>query len=675
MHILSAPAVEDMRVLEHLNTVFADRYRVEQELGRGGMATVWLAREIRHDRPVAIKILKHELGGAIGVDRFVREIRVTAKLQHPGIVPVLDSGTLVTPDGTKLPWYSMGYVDGQSLRSRLERERQLPIGEAIAITCQAGNALEAAHCQGVIHRDIKPENLLLSGERVCVADFGIARALMDTGGDRLTSTGVIIGTPAYMSPEQAASETVDARTDQYSLATVLYEMLAGEPPFSGRNPQSIISRRLAEAARPIRSVRPAVPEHLETTILRALERIPADRFSSVAEFCKALQDPGSSPRKSSARSRTAVIGAAAIAVLIAGVVTAGGWLFSNQQNKNSSVRSQEAIAFYERGIRAYDRRTPASVAEAVHALNAALRLDSTYGDAWAALARTYVRAYERRFLFPGISTDSMLRLAVGAGDRALASNPLSANVLVTQAIVRRNVDPTDPLPAIRAARQALAIDSMSAAAWHFLAISEAELGNFPYAMSAWRRSINADPAYLQGLSFLSIGHYWLGQYDSAAFWADSAINVDPNYLLGRTSAGYAAIELGNFSKARAHFDAARRLSSDIEQVNSVLGLALTDARSGATAQAAKALARAGSIVKNYDPEPLHTILFLAEVHATLGNNDKAIEWIRRYSPLEDLHFQLHLRCEAALAPLARDPRYRSLLLKPSGDTSRYCSIQ
>ncbi|HEX5577103.1 MAG TPA: protein kinase, partial [Gemmatimonadaceae bacterium] len=623
---------------------------------------------------VAIKILNPDLAGAIGIDRFVREIRLTAKLQHPGIVPVLDSGTLDAPDGTKLPWYSMGYVDGESLRARLERERQLPIDAAIAITCEAAAALDAAHRQGIVHRDIKPENLLLSGDRVCVADFGIAKALMDTGGDRLTSTGIVIGTPAYMSPEQAASEPVDARTDQYSLATVLYEMLAGEPPFSGRNPQSIISRRIAEPARRIRSVRPAISDDLEATILRALERIPADRFHSVAEFAAALRNPESVPRKARAKSRPASIRVAAVAAAIVAVVAVGGWLIANQRDSSNDARSPQAIELYERGMRAYDRRTPASIVEAVQALNAALRIDSTYTDAWAGLARTYVRAYERRFFFPGISTDSMLRLAVAAGDRALAGNPRSADVWVTQAIVRRNVDPTDPRSAIRAARQALAIDSMNAPAWHFVALSEAELGNFPVAMSAWRRAVSADPAYLQGLAFLSIGHYWLGQHDSAAFWADSAISVDPNYLLGRTTAGYAAIELGNFSRARAHFDAARRLSSGVEMVNSVLGVALADARSGAKAEAARILAAADSMAKGYTPAPLHTVVFLAEVHAALGNNDPAIEWIRRYSPLEDLHFQLHLRCEAALAPLAKDPRYPSLLVNRASDQSRDCGI-
>src|SRR5688500_15265 len=659
---------------DHLNAVFAGSYRVEHELGRGGMASVWLARDLRHDRLVAIKILHPELAGAIGVDRFVREIRIIAKLQHPGIVPVMDSGTLDAPDGTKIPWYSMGYVDGESLRTRLQRERQLPIDEAIAITCEVAAALEAAHQQGVIHRDIKPENLLLSGDRVCVADFGIAKALMDTGGERLTSTGLAIGTPAYMSPEQAASGPVDARTDQYGLATVLYEMLAGEPPFAGGSPLSIISRRFAEDARPIRSVRPAVPEDLERTILRALERIPADRFPSVSEFATELRNPALGSPKTRARSRTMTIGIAAAAGSILVAVAAGGWLLANQPDRNATVRSPEAIALYERGMRGYDKRTPAGIVEAVQAFNAALRLDSTYSEAWSGLAKTYVRAYGRRFFFPGVSVDSMLRLAVTASDRALAGSRESADVWLTQALVRRTIDPTDPSPALRAARQALAIDSLNAPAWHLVALSEAELGNFPAAMSAWRRAVSADPAYREGLAFLSIAHFWLGQQDSAAFWADSAISVDPNYLLGRTAAGYAAIERGNFPRARAHFEAARRLSSDVEHVNSTAGLALTAARSGATDEAARILAGADSMAIKYNPAPLHTVIFLAVAHAALGRNDQAIEWIRRYSPREDVHFQLHLRCEASFAPLTKDPRYQALLIKRAADRSRDCGI-
>ena len=216
-------------MLDRLSPALADRYTVVRELGRGGMASVWLARDLRHDRMVAIKVLHPELAGAIGVDRFLREIRVTAKLQHPNIVPLLDSGVFPGADGVSLPWYAMAYVPGESLRVRLGREAHLPVDEALCIAEDAAAALEAAHREGIVHRDIKPENLLLSGGRAYVADFGIAKAVIETGGERLTSTGLAIGTPVYMSPEQASAQAVDARSDQYGLACVLYEMLVGEP--------------------------------------------------------------------------------------------------------------------------------------------------------------------------------------------------------------------------------------------------------------------------------------------------------------------------------------------------------------------------------------------------------------------------------------------------------------
>src|SRR4051812_11719050 len=229
---------------DRLEQELSEHYAIERELGTGGMATVWLAYDRRHDRRVAIKVLHEELAGAIGVDRFVREIRLTARLQHAAILPVLDSGALpATPTHSALPWYAMAYVDGESLRARLERETQLPIDEAVRIATEMAGALHAAHQLGIVHRDVKPENVLIAAGRVYVVDFGIARALLNTGDERLTASGLAIGTPVYMSPEQATAAPVDARSDQYSLAAVLYEMLVGEPPVTGPNTQAIIARR------------------------------------------------------------------------------------------------------------------------------------------------------------------------------------------------------------------------------------------------------------------------------------------------------------------------------------------------------------------------------------------------------------------------------------------------
>jgi serine/threonine-protein kinase len=275
-------------VFARLTPALHDRYRVERELGSGGMATVFRAHDVRHDRAVAIKVLHPEIGAMLGAQRFLAEITTTAKLQHPHILPLLDSG-----DADGLLYYVMPVVDGESLRARLERETQLPIDDAIRITREAASALDYSHRHGVIHRDIKPENILLHEGHALVADFGIALALSAAGGTRLTATGLSLGTPQYMSPEQATGEkTIDARTDVYSLGCVLYEMLTGEPPFTGATAQAVIAQVITATPDPASATRPTVPAHVDAAVARALQKIPADRFSSASEFTQALESTG-----------------------------------------------------------------------------------------------------------------------------------------------------------------------------------------------------------------------------------------------------------------------------------------------------------------------------------------------------------------------------------------------
>ena len=280
-----------------LAAALTDRYRIERELGQGGMATVYLAHDLRHDRDVAIKVLHPDLGAALGSDRFLSEIRTTARLQHPHILPLLDSGEA---DG--LLYYVMPLVTGETLRTRLERERQLPVDDAVRITREVADALGYAHGHGVVHRDIKPENILLQGGHALVADFGIALAVQSAGGQRMTQTGLSLGTPQYMSPEQAMGErSVDARSDIYALGAVAYEMLVGEPPFTGPTVQAIVARLVTEEPRPIAIQRKAVPEYVESAVLRALEKLPADRFASAGELAAALGgEPNSARRRSGA---------------------------------------------------------------------------------------------------------------------------------------------------------------------------------------------------------------------------------------------------------------------------------------------------------------------------------------------------------------------------------------
>jgi eukaryotic-like serine/threonine-protein kinase len=281
------------------------------------MATVYLARDIKHDRQVALKVLRPELGAVLGAERFLREIRLTATLQHPHILPLLESGEA-------LGWfyYITPYVQGESLRHRLRREAQLPLGEALRLTREVAEALDYAHSHGIIHRDIKPENLLLSGGHAIVADFGIALAVTQAGEGRLTETGLSLGTPAYMSPEQAMAHTgVDGRTDQYSLACVLYEMLAGEPPYTGPTAQSIIAKRLTEPLPHLGTLR-EVPAGVETAVARALSKSPADRFPRAGDFAVALERP--TPRRRLRPTRRLAVAVAIIAAaLLLGV---SAWL-------------------------------------------------------------------------------------------------------------------------------------------------------------------------------------------------------------------------------------------------------------------------------------------------------------------------------------------------------------
>jgi eukaryotic-like serine/threonine-protein kinase len=268
---------------EQLRSGLADRYRIERELGRGGMATVFLAHDLRHDRPVALKVLHPELAATLGPERFQREIKLAARLQHPHILTVHDSG-----DTAGQLWYTMPFVRGESLRDRLRREGQLPLEVAVDLTRQIALALDYAHREGVIHRDLKPENILLSDGQALVADFGIAKALSAAGEAEITETGMAVGTPAYMSPEQAVGGQIDGRSDIYALGCVVYEMLAGEPPFAGITPQALIAKRLLEPVPHVRTVRDTVSVSMEQALLRALAKTPADRFATAGEFAREL---------------------------------------------------------------------------------------------------------------------------------------------------------------------------------------------------------------------------------------------------------------------------------------------------------------------------------------------------------------------------------------------------
>ncbi|HUF66767.1 MAG TPA: protein kinase [Gemmatimonadaceae bacterium] len=324
-------------VAARLESTLSDRYRIERELGAGGMATVYLAEDVRHHRKVAIKVLHPELSAVLGPERFLKEIELTANLQHPHILPLFDSGNA---DG--LLFYVMPYVEGETLRGRLEREQQLPIADALRIASEVADALEYAHRRGVVHRDVKPENILLHDGRPLVADFGIALAVQQAGGARMTQTGMSLGTPQYMAPEQAMGDkSVDHRADIYALGAIAYEMLTGEPPFTGPNSQAIVAKVLTTDPTSLTVKRRSIPPHVEDAVLTALEKMPADRFTSAAEFRAALVEQGSTARAAPpgrqrpagaraaravptwARRPAVVIAAGALLLIAAGAI---GWI-------------------------------------------------------------------------------------------------------------------------------------------------------------------------------------------------------------------------------------------------------------------------------------------------------------------------------------------------------------
>jgi tRNA A-37 threonylcarbamoyl transferase component Bud32 len=418
-----------------LSTALSGRYTVERDVGAGGMATVYVAHDVRHDRRVALKVLRPELAAVLGAERFLAEIKTTAHLQHPHILSLFDSGEA---DG--LVFYVMPFVEGESLRDRLQREHQMPIEDALRIAREVGDALHYAHGHGVIHRDIKPENILLQGGHALVADFGIALAAAKTGSSRMTETGMSLGTPTYMSPEQAMGErSLDARTDVYALGCVLYEMLTGDAPFTGSTAQAIVAKVLTEKPAPIIPRRSRVEPHIEDAVLTALEKLPADRFATAAEFIAAIQtDAPASPAVTRARSRSRPRAGGRLPLfyrplvavgLFSLVAAAGGWLVGRGTSApNVAPPSRLAIvepggSFAFNGVArtidiSADGQTVVYTARHPHGERVQMRrLDGGVSptipiSAYAAHLRL---SPDGRFLYSALGGGTMHRVAVGGG--------------------------------------------------------------------------------------------------------------------------------------------------------------------------------------------------------------------------------------------------------------------
>lgn len=646
-----------------------DRYTLERELGQGGMARVWIARDVRHDRSVALKVLRPELARSGVADRFLREVRVLADLQHPHILALLDSGVIpLTPGGEPLcPYYVMPLVRGETLRERLAREGQFPLESVAAITSQVAAALDHAHTRGVVHRDVKPENLLLADDQVYLADFGIAAAL-ESADARLTETGLTLGTPAYMSPEQASGDRhLDGRSDQYGLACVVYEMLAGEPPFTGATAQAIIAKRLAGSPPSIGLARPGLPPHVGDALARALAREPVDRFSTAAAFAAAL-----GPRVTPTPVRLAPVRRpwrrwgliATVGITVLGLVLAlthGSWGRPVAAAARRAAPDSRVLQLQERGDRAYAQRTQAGISSAVDLYSRAIALDSGYAPAWNGLARAYVFANGWGFTIPGVLGDSLLTMALRASDQAFIADSGLASTWVGRAIVMRQISPSSRGDVFRAVHRALAIDSLNPDAWHAYAGALIDVDSIEQAVDAWRHAVRLRPSFVEAVDFLSLGHLWAGRYDSAATWADSAVALGPTMVLSRHAAGLAALARGDAARAEREFAAAERLGGGREHVSSLAGLAMARATAGDRGGARKILLAAEAPADSSNVYPVHSVVYVAEGWAALGDRDRALALLRRFREPRDLHFQLHLRHDPGMQPLRGDPRFDALL--------------
>jgi len=630
------------------------------------MATVYAAEDLKHHRRVAVKILHRECRDAVGGERFLREIEVTGNLQHPNILPMFDSG-----EADDMLYYVMPFVDGQSLRARINENGQLPIDDAVRIAGDVASALDYAHHRGVIHRDIKPENILLSGNHTFVADFGIAKA-KDAAGEALTSTGLLVGTPAYMSPEQVSGERLDARSDIYALGCVLYEMLAAEPPFTGSSTQAVIAKRMATVAPSVRTLRHTVPAHVERAISCALARAPADRFASAAEFAAALRGSMNRIRVAPRQLRSPMGRAVGIVALVGLGATA--WAFLGRDTSNARVGlvsgsskrmpTSDSIAYnlYLRGRAQADRRSASGVTRGIELYQQAIARDSGFADAWAGLARALQSAINWRYPVPNVARDSVVPLMVRASDRALDADSNSTQAWIARAVILRELDRTTSHDRLEALERALRTDSTNDEVWYSLGLLWQDSMENRRAIDAFHRAVTLNPRHASALGFIAMNYMWLRKNDSAIVWADSAKKVDPVLVWSRQARGQALRELGNLAQAEREFEAALRLGRGADQILSYAGLAEVYFKRGDRYAADTMITHAVALADTTHPS-VHDAAYLAWGWAATSQADRALRLLERYQPRRDVHFQLHLHLDPALDPLRSRPRFRALLAR------------
>ena len=641
-----------------LPEIFGDRYRIGNEIGHGGMATVYLGHDLRHDRPVAVKVLRPEVAVALGTERFLAEIKTTANLQHTHILPLHDSG-----ESEGLLFYVMPYVDGESLRQRLERERQLPIDDAVRIARELAGALEHAHRHGIVHRDVKPENILLRDGSALLADFGIALAA--TAAVSLESQpGRFFGTPTYMSPEQAAGTAViDARTDIYALGTVLYEMLAGEPPFTAGMPTSLFSQRSAATAPPVRLSRPTTPAALESVVARALARDPADRYDTAAAFGSALEDAARPTSGSRAAARATRRSRLAAAALVVATISVGAWTISRirgwrgeetvRLTPSAIVRRPAgdplARELYRQGVVFQDQTGPTGLAKALDYFEQAVRRDSNLAEAYAGIADVNI-AYAIGNMGDFLPSD-YFRKAREAVRRGLAVDSLSPEALTAKAKIALFYD-FDWMGAERAFARALALKPDYRMARTYHAVLLEFTGRFDSAMVEANATLEADPLSKFASVEASRALFFGGKYDQAIDQLHRLVERDSSLFRAHLLLGQAFEQKGQLDSAIAAMQRAVLYNPNTSRTRAFLShaYALAGRRDDATRELGVMQQRA-----QHDFVPAFDF---AVAYVGLGRIDEAFASLRR--ALDEHSIRPYLM-DATFDPIRADPRYQELL--------------
>jgi serine/threonine protein kinase/Flp pilus assembly protein TadD len=621
--------------VQRLRESLSQSYNIDRELGRGGMATVYLAQDFKHDREVAVKVLHPELAASLGPDRFLREIKLAARLNHPHILPLFDSGEA---DG--FLYYVMPYVEGESLRERLDREQQLPIDEAVHHGRAIASALDYAHRQHIVHRDVKPENVMLYEGEAMVMDFGIAKAVSAAASsETLTQTGMMLGTPAYVSPEQAAGEqNLDGRSDQYSLACMIYEMISGERPFSGGTPQAVMARRFTETARPLRTIRRAVPESVEQAIARAMSTDAVSRFPSAAMFAKALGSASlTTPTDSQSLPQAVVSTAKSVAVLPFANMSADpeNEYFTdgmaeeiiNALTKIQSLRvasRTSAFAFKGKNEDIGDigkKLKVSTVLEgSVRKMGNRLRITAqlvNVADGYHLWSERYDRELEDVFAIQDDISQAIvkaLRVILSEGEKKQIEKARAVNIQAYDYYLR--------------GRQY----------FHQLRRKALE-----YAKQMFNKAIEIDPDYARAhagvadcysllYTYFDAREFNLRQADIAS---SKALELEPELAEAHVARGLAVSLSKRFDEAHAEFEEAMRL--DPKLFEAAYWYARSRKSQGKYEEAVRLFERAAAL----RPEDYQTPGFLAQSLTPLGRNEEANEAYRRQIKLLDQHLELN----------------------------------